>query len=73
MTGDSLFRIASLSKPVTAAAILKLREAGLVDLGARVFDILDDVVPPGGSTPDPRLAAVTVLDLLRHSGAGTGP
>lgn len=68
VTDDSLFRIASLSKPVTAAAILKLREAGLVDLGARVFDILDDVVPPEGSTPDPRLAAVTVLDLLRHSG-----
>lgn len=68
VTDDSLFRIASLSKPVTAAAILKLREAGLVDLGARVFDILDDVVPPEGSTPDHRLAAVTVLDLLRHSG-----
>ena len=68
VTGDSLFRIASLSKPVTAAAILKLREAGLLDLGARVFDILDDVVPPEGATPDPRLASVTVLDLLRHSG-----
>ncbi|MCK7477382.1 MAG: beta-lactamase family protein [Candidatus Moduliflexus flocculans] len=67
VTGDSLFRIASLSKPVTAAAILKLREAGLLDLGARVFDILDDVVPPEGATPDPRLASVTVLDLLRHS------
>ncbi len=68
VSDDSLFRIASLSKPVTAAAILKLREAGLVDLGARVFDILDDVVPPEGTTPDPRLASVTVLDLLRHSG-----
>ena len=68
VTDDSLFRIASLSKPVTAAAILKLREAGLVDLGARAFDILDDVVPPEGTTPDPRLASVTVLDLLRHSG-----
>lgn len=68
VTVDSLFRVASLSKPVTAAAVLKLREAGLVDLDARVFDILDDVVPPEGSTPDPRLAQVTVRDLLRHSG-----
>jgi N-acyl-D-amino-acid deacylase len=68
VTDGSLFRIASLSKPVTAAAVLKLREAGLVDLGARVFDVLDDIVPPEGSTPDPRLASVTILDLLRHSG-----
>ena len=68
VTVDSLFRVASLSKPVTAAAVLKLREAGLVDLDARVFDILDDVVPPESSTPDPRLAQVTVRDLLRHSG-----
>jgi N-acyl-D-amino-acid deacylase len=64
----SLFRLASLSKPVTAAAVLKLYEAGLLDLDAKVFDILDDVEPPPGATVDPRLADVTVRDLLRHSG-----
>ena len=68
VTTASLFRLASLSKPITAAAILKLREAGLLDLEARVFDILNDIEPPSGATVDPRLADVTVLDLLRHSG-----
>ncbi|MBP1658852.1 MAG: beta-lactamase [Candidatus Aminicenantes bacterium] len=68
VTNGSLFRLASLSKPVTAAAALKLHEAGLLDLEAKVFDILNDVEPPPGATVDPRLADITVLDLLRHSG-----
>lgn len=67
-TNGSLFRLASLSKPITAAAVLKLYETGLLDLEAKVFDILNDVEPPPGATVDPRLADVTVLDLLRHSG-----
>jgi hypothetical protein len=68
VTTSSLFRLASLSKPITAAAVLKLHEAGLLDLDARAFDILNDVEPPPGSTVDPRLSSVTVIDLLRHSG-----
>jgi len=68
VSAASLFRLASLSKPVTAAAVLKLYEAGLLDLDARVFDILDEIAPPPGATVDPRLADVTVRDLLRHSG-----
>lgn len=68
VTTSSLFRLASLSKPVTAAAALKLYEAGSLDLEARVFDILNDVVPPPGASVDPRLAQITVRDLLRHSG-----
>lgn len=68
VTTASLFRLASLSKPVTSAAVLKLYEAGLLDLNARVFDILTGLEPPPGSTLDPRLADITVLDLLRHSG-----
>ncbi len=68
VTTTSLFRLASLSKPITAAAILKLHEAGLLDLEGKVFDILNDVEPPPGAPVDPRLAAISVLDLLRHSG-----
>lgn len=68
VTTSSLFRLASLSKPVTAAAVLKLTEAGSLDLEAKVFDILNDIVPPPGATVDPRLAQITVRDLLRHSG-----
>jgi N-acyl-D-amino-acid deacylase len=65
---SSLFRVASLSKPVTAAAVLKLVEAGLLDLDAGAFEIVSDIEPPPGATVDPRLAGVTVRDLLRHSG-----
>ena len=68
VTTSSLFRLASLSKPITSAAVLKLAEAGLLDLNARVFDILTGIEPPLGTTVDPRLADITVLDLLRHSG-----
>ena len=64
---DSLFRIASISKPITAVATLKLVEDGLLDLDERVFQILDEHETPEGTTPDPRLADITVRQLLQHS------
>ena len=67
-TADSLFRIASLSKPVTAAAVLKLVEAGLLGLDDKAFAVLSDLEPPPGAAPDPRLSDITVRDLLQHSG-----
>lgn len=64
---DSLFRIASLSKPVTAVAVLKLVEDGQLELGARVFrDLLAGIGPH--PPKDPRMNDITVRDLLRHSG-----
>ena len=65
---DSLFRIASLSKPITAVAVLKLVEDGHLNLDDRVFDILDQFEPPGGIIADPRIREVTVRQLLQHSG-----
>ena len=65
---DALFRVASLSKPITAVAILKLVEEGRLDIGARAFDMLGHLQPPPGSTVDPRLAQITVGQLLQHSG-----
>jgi N-acyl-D-amino-acid deacylase len=38
---DSLFRIASISKPVTSVAISRLIDAGKLTLDDRVFDILN--------------------------------
>lgn len=58
---DSLFRIASISKPVTAAAILKLVQEGHLDLDDRVFQIGEEVA-------DPRINDITVRQLLQHSG-----
>ena len=68
VTAVSLFRIASLSKPITAVTVLKLFEDGLLDLDEKVFSILSDLHPPESSIVDPRLYDITVRDLLRHSG-----
>jgi N-acyl-D-amino-acid deacylase len=64
---DSLFRIASVSKPLTAVAILTLVEAGRLDLDDRAFALLDHLQPLDGETPDPRLQDITVRHLLQHS------
>ena len=65
---DSLFRIASISKPVTAVAILRLVEDGKLDLEDRAFEILNQFEVPEETTPDPRIFDVTVRQLLQHSG-----
>jgi CubicO group peptidase (beta-lactamase class C family) len=65
---DTLFGLASLSKTITAVAVLKLAEQGKLDLDARVFALLNYIRPPRGATVDPRLAAVTVRQCLNHSG-----
>src|SRR5437660_9542557 len=67
----SLFRIASISKPFTAVAVMKLLEAGKLRLDARVFDLLAlgaDVLPPPGGKPDERWKQITVRHLLNHTG-----
>ena len=65
---ETLFRIASVSKTITAVAVLKLVQEGKLSLEDRAFDILDDLRPPDGMQQDPRLGQITVKDLLRHSG-----
>jgi len=60
---DSRFRIASLSKPITAAAVMKLVEDGVLSLDLAVFPYLGR-----GSPADERLNRITVRHLLEHSG-----
>ncbi len=60
-------RIASLSKAVTSAAVLRLVEEGLLDLDAPAFALLPDLEPDGGDA-DSRLADITVRHLLLHTG-----
>jgi len=72
----SLFRLASLTKPITAAAVLHLGE-GLVLRGVypnlnvflsqKAFQIVQ-IRPYGGQIADPRLERITLRDLLQHSG-----
>jgi CubicO group peptidase (beta-lactamase class C family) len=63
----SLFRIASMSKPITSVAIHQLIERGLLSHDTRVVDVLD-LDPGPGRYPDPRLERVTVDHLLYHTG-----
>lgn len=67
-TPDALFRIASLSKPITAAAVLRLVEQNRLSLDAKAFALLSDLKPLAGATGDPRIADVTVRHLLQHAG-----
>ena len=64
---ESLFRIASLSKPITAVAVLKLVEEGRLSLDTPAFRLLDDLKPPAGTTIDPRIDDITIRHLLEHS------
>ncbi len=72
----SRFRVASLSKPITAVVTMALVERGLLALDDAAFPYLDDLPVPEGQTEDARLAQVTIPDLLQHSGGwnrdGTG-
>ncbi|MEO8085216.1 MAG: serine hydrolase [Bacteroidota bacterium] len=66
---NSVFRLASVSKPITAVAIMKLFENGLINLDAKVFGpsgILNDAAYQ--NILDPRVNDITVRELLQHGG-----
>jgi N-acyl-D-amino-acid deacylase len=65
---DSLFQIASISKPITAVAVLRLMENGELSLDTPAFQLLDDLQPLDGTETDPRLGKVTIRHLLSHTG-----
>jgi len=68
VTSKSLFRIASVSKPITAVAIMQLTEKGRCALEDRVFEILEDPQAREkiGDHYDRRLDAITLRMLLEH-------
>src|SRR5439155_17146645 len=59
------FRIASVSKTVTAVAVEQLLQQNLLALDDRLADLLPLTTPSGGQ-PHPGFAAVTVRELLEH-------
>ncbi|QDU30723.1 Penicillin-binding protein 4* [Anatilimnocola aggregata] len=65
----SLFRIASISKPITAVAILQLIEQRRLKLNSRVFDILEyEPLLLGDAKLDERQTKITIRHLLEHRG-----
>ena len=62
MRADAIFRLYSMTKPVTSVALLMLLEQGKVALDDPVAKFI-----PGFGRLTPGGAAMTVLDLLRHT------
>jgi len=87
MKTDSIFRIFSMTKPISSVAVMMLAEEGKIDLMAPVAQYLPEFkdvkvgverVDPAGGKPVLELEsphrAMTVQDLLRHtSGLVYGP
>lgn len=69
---EQLFRIASVSKLVTAVAIMKLVESGKITLESKVFG-KHGIINKGTQLQikDNRLENITVRNLLNHSGGWT--
>ncbi|MGN8037891.1 serine hydrolase domain-containing protein [Chitinophaga sp. 22321] len=71
VTVNSLFRIASVSKPITATAILKLVEAKKLSLDDTVFGKNGVLGTTYGQPPYPEnLRKITIRQLLQHTAGG---
>jgi N-acyl-D-amino-acid deacylase len=66
---DTLFRIASVSKPFTAVAVFKLIEQGRLSLDAKAVELTGiEPLLANGAKRDARLDRITVRQLLQHTG-----
>ncbi len=68
MKKDSIFRVASMSKPITTVSAMILAEEGKLDIGANVSQYLPEFrgVKVGAEGVAPK-RAMTVQDLMRHT------
>lgn len=72
LTASARFRIASISKVVTALTVLRLVDAGSIDLDQPVLEQLSK--DTGWPLGDPRMEAITTRHLLAHlSGFASNP
>lgn len=76
MTVDSIFRIYSMTKPITSVVALMLVEEGKLDLAAPVSRYLPEfaemtvatgTASDGSVQVEPATRPITVLDLMRHT------
>ena len=76
MAADTLFRLASMTKPVTSVAVLQLAEAGKLSPDDPVSKFIPEFADPtvlekaagGGWAERPAKREPTVRDLLTHTG-----
>ena len=70
VTPESRFRIASISKPITAVAILQWVEQGKFTLETPVVELLDldEAIRAAGDAFDERIREITIRHLLQHRG-----
>ncbi len=60
---DSMFRIASVTKPITSACIMRLVQEGRLSLSDKLVNRVSMPAPK-----DPRTNNITILNLLQHQG-----
>lgn len=74
MRNDNLFRIASISKPVTVAAILKLIDDGRLSMDDQVFGQGGILASFGPAAADSAYHRITIQNLIEHkSGIENAP
>jgi CubicO group peptidase (beta-lactamase class C family) len=68
MTPDAIFRVASMTKPLTSVAAMMLAEAGSLEIAAPVAQYLPEFADPTVGVERRRAErTMTVQDLLRHT------
>lgn len=63
MTADTITGIASVSKTVTAAAVMQLHERGILDINAPLTSVIPEFSVKTRSTPAP---PIRIKDLMTH-------
>jgi CubicO group peptidase (beta-lactamase class C family) len=66
-TTDSIFQIASITKPIMATAVMQLVERGLLDLATPLQHIIPEFIAPPSAPGLPGAEVVTARHVLIHS------
>jgi len=72
MSDDTIFRIASMTKPITSVAVMILYDEGLIQLDDPLSKYIPEfaeatVLAPGGGDPVPVKRPITIEHLLTHT------
>src|SRR5437762_9431750 len=68
MTADAIFRVASMTKPITSVAAMMLAEEGRLEIAAPGAQYLPEFAElTVGTEPRKPARTMTVQDLLRHT------